>query len=84
MKTKTFDQPPNDLCISWLAIRFESTLPSQASLTRLVAILHGEESIKDYIAFPKNNSGKDVMIDAPSKLDDMQLNELSLKLKSSK
>ena len=53
-------------------------------LDRLVAILHGEESIKDYIAFPKNNSGKDVMIDAPSKLDDIQLNELSLKLKSSK
>jgi len=53
-------------------------------LYRLVAILHGEESIKDYIAFPKNNSGKDVMIDAPSKLDDVQLNELSLKLKSSK
>ena len=53
-------------------------------LDRLVAILHGEESIKDYIAFPKNNSGKDVMIDAPSKLDDMQLNELSIKLKSSK
>ncbi len=53
-------------------------------LDRLVAILHGEESIKDYIAFPKNNSGKDVMIDAPSKLDDMQLNELSLKLKISK
>ena len=53
-------------------------------LDRLVAILHGEESIKDYIAFPKNNSGKDVMIDAPSKLDDIQLDELSLKLKSSK
>jgi len=53
-------------------------------LDRLVAILHGEESIKDYIAFPKNNSGKDFMIDAPSKLDDVQLNELSLKLKSSK
>jgi aspartyl-tRNA synthetase len=53
-------------------------------LDRLVAILHGEESIKDYIAFPKNNSGKDVMIDAPSKLNEIQLNELSLKLKSSK
>ena len=51
-------------------------------LDRLVAILHGEESIKDYIAFPKNNSGKDVMIDAPSKLDDTQLNELSLRLNS--
>ena len=52
-------------------------------LDRLVAILHGEESIKDYIAFPKNNSGKDVMIDAPSKLNETQLNELSLRLNSS-
>ncbi|MDB0042773.1 aspartate--tRNA ligase [Flavobacteriaceae bacterium] len=52
-------------------------------LDRLVAILHGEESIKDYIAFPKNNSGKDVMIDAPSKLNEAQLNELSLRLNSS-
>ena len=52
-------------------------------LDRLVAILHGEESIKDYIAFPKNNSGKDVMIDAPSKLDETQLKELSLRLNSS-
>ena len=51
-------------------------------LDRLVAILHGAESIKDYIDFPKNNSGKDVMIDAPSTLDEVQLNELSLKLKS--
>ena len=52
-------------------------------LDRLVAILHGEESIKDYIAFPKNNSGKDVMIDAPSKLNETQLKELSLRLNSS-
>ena len=53
-------------------------------LDRLVAILDGEESIRDYIAFPKNNSGKDVMIDAPSKLDDLQLSELFLKLKDKK
>ena len=53
-------------------------------LDRLVAILHGEESIRDYIAFPKNNSGKDVMIDAPSKLDHLQLSELFLKLKDKK
>ena len=53
-------------------------------LDRLVAILHGEESIRDYIAFKKNNSGKDVMIDAPSKLDDLQLSELFLKLKDKK
>lgn len=47
---------------------------------RLVAILDGHESIKEYIAFPKNNSGKDVMINAPSKIDSTQLEELSLKI----
>ena len=46
---------------------------------RLVAILDGSESIN--IAFPKNNSGRDVMIDAPSPLSDDQINELSLRLK---
>ncbi|MDR5591560.1 aspartate--tRNA ligase [Christiangramia sp. SM2212] len=48
---------------------------------RLVAILGGQESIRDFIAFPKNNAGRDVMIDAPAKLDEQQLNELHLKLK---
>ena len=47
---------------------------------RLVAILDGHESIKEYIAFPKNNSGKDVMINAPSNIDSAQLEELSLKI----
>ena len=49
-------------------------------LDRLVAILGGQETIRDFIAFPKNNSGRDVMIDAPAPIDDAQLNELSLKL----
>ncbi|AVR45023.1 aspartate--tRNA ligase [Christiangramia fulva] len=48
---------------------------------RLVAILGGQESIRDFIAFPKNNAGRDVMIDAPAKLDEQQLDELHLKLK---
>ena len=48
-------------------------------LDRLVAILGGQETIRDFIAFPKNNSGRDVMIDAPSVLDDLQLNELHIK-----
>lgn len=48
---------------------------------RLVAILGGQESIRDFIAFPKNNAGRDVMIDAPAKLDEEQLDELHLKLK---
>ena len=45
---------------------------------RLVAILGGQETIRDYIAFPKNNAGRDVMIDAPAKIDDEQLKELNL------
>jgi aspartyl-tRNA synthetase len=49
-------------------------------LDRLVAILGGQETIRDFIAFPKNNSGRDVMIDAPSPIDEDQLEELSLKL----
>ena len=48
---------------------------------RLVAILGGQETIRDFIAFPKNNSGRDVMIDAPSVIDDSQLDELHIKLK---
>ena len=48
-------------------------------LDRLVAILGGSEVIRDFIAFPKNNHGKDIMIDAPAKLTDEQLEELYLK-----
>ena len=48
---------------------------------RLCAILGGSESIRDFIAFPKNNSGRDVMLDAPSSIDVKQLEELSLILK---
>ena len=51
-------------------------------LDRLVAILGGDESIRDYIAFPKNNSGRDVMIDAPAPLDQEQLNELYLNIQT--
>ena len=50
-------------------------------LDRLVATMGGSESIRDYIAFPKNNSGRDTMIDAPSPLDAEQLKELGIELK---
>ena len=50
-------------------------------LDRLVAILAGKETIRDFIAFPKNNAGRDVMIDAPSHIDEEQLSELHLKIK---
>lgn len=49
-------------------------------LDRLVSILGGQETIRDFIAFPKNNSGRDVMIDAPATIDDDQLKDLHLKL----
>ncbi len=48
---------------------------------RLVAILDGNEVIRDYIAFPKNNSGRDVMIDAPSPIDEAQLVELNISIR---
>lgn len=47
---------------------------------RFVAILGGQEVIRDYIAFPKNNSGRDVMIDAPSYIHEQQLEELNIKI----
>ena len=47
---------------------------------RLVSILGGQETIRDFIAFPKNNNGRDVMIDAPAKLDEEQLKELHLQV----
>ena len=50
-------------------------------LDRLVAILGGQESIRDFIAFPKNNSGRDIMIDAPAPIGAEQLDELFLQLK---
>ena len=49
-------------------------------LDRLVSILGGQETIRDFIAFPKNNSGRDVMIDSPATIDDAQLKELNIKL----
>jgi len=49
---------------------------------RLCAILGGSESIRDFIAFPKNNAGRDVMLDAPGTIDQRQLDELYIELKS--
>ena len=51
-------------------------------LDRLCALMGGAESIRDFIAFPKNNAGRDVMIDAPANIDNIQMDELGLKLNS--
>ena len=68
----------------FLMAAFEYGAPPHGGLAfgldRLVATMGGSESIRDYIAFPKNNSGRDTMIDAPSPLNEAQLKELGLKL----
>jgi aspartyl-tRNA synthetase len=63
---------------------FEYGAPPHAGIAfgfdRLCSLFGGVDSIRDFIAFPKNNSGRDVMIDAPSSIDEKQLKELSIKL----
>ena len=65
---------------------FEYGAPPHGGLAfgfdRLCAVLNGQSSIRDFIAFPKNNQGRDMMIDAPSPIHDDQLKELSLVVKN--
>ena len=62
---------------------FEFGAPPHAGIAfgfdRLCSIFGGVDSIRDFIAFPKNNSGRDVMIDSPSTIDQKQLDELKIK-----
>ena len=78
------DKEANDQ-FGFLMNAFEYGAPPHAGIAlgfdRLCAILGGEETIRDFIAFPKNNSGRDVMIDSPSKIISQQLDELNISIK---
>ena len=79
-----FSKEEAEAQFGFLMSAFEYGAPPHGGLAfgldRLAATMGGQESIRDYIAFPKNNNGRDVMIDAPSPIDDEQLKELGLKL----
>lgn len=78
------DQKEANEKFGFLLSAFEYGAPPHGGIAlgfdRLCALLGGQESIRDYIAFPKNNAGRDVMLDAPSAIDDKQLDELSIRL----
>ncbi len=79
-----FSKEEAEAQFGFLMSAFEYGAPPHGGLAfgldRLVATMGGSDSIRDYIAFPKNNSGRDVMIDAPSPLNEEQMKELGLKL----
>lgn len=79
-----FTQERAEAQFGFLMNAFKYGAPPHAGLAfgldRFVSILAGLDSIRDCIAFPKNNSGRDVMLDAPSFIDDKQLDELQIKL----
>ncbi|MDF2380287.1 aspartate--tRNA ligase [Nostoc ellipsosporum NOK] len=78
------DQEEQQHKFGFLLGAFEYGAPPHGGIAfgfdRLCSILGGSESIRDFIAFPKNNSGRDVMLDAPAAIDDKQFDELQIRL----
>ena len=81
-----FTQEEAQAQFGFLMNAFEYGAPPHGGIAlgfdRLCALIGGQETIRDFIAFPKNNSGRDIMIDAPSNIDEVQLEELNLNLKT--
>ena len=86
LKALGFTEEEAQAQFGFLLEAFEYGAPPHGGIAfgfdRLCALFGGSDSIRDYIAFPKNNSGRDVMIDSPSKIDQTQLDELNLSLKT--
>jgi aspartyl-tRNA synthetase len=79
-----FTQEQAEQQFGFLMGAFEYGAPPHGGIAfgfdRLCAVMKGSTSIRDFIAFPKNNMGRDIMIDAPSPIDNVQLDELCLKI----